>query len=356
MKKKILSIILAAAMVLGMAAFTGCGNSEDETALANSTGWPEGSEDGFIQVEGGRVLYHLYGKDKTGIPIIFLHGGPGGSCACFYKQSELGENHPVVMFNQLGNNGSDYTEGTTLEQAQELMTIDNYVDQVQAVVDYFGFDEFMIVGRSWGTMLAVEYAAAKQPEGLKGIILDGPFLNVDTWCEDAERLIKSLPEQDVCGEQMDGNEMWEVIRECEEAGTYNEDERYAAINKIYSGNFNSRFENEELVGESPSDAEVTEYTIEGLSVYNYMWGPSEFTCTGTLKGHDSTALLKEIEVPILYVCGEYDSGTPEAAYKYESMSNDAEVTVIGGCAHNASRERGTEFNAIIEGFADRISQ
>ena len=87
-----------------------------------------------------------------------------------------------------------------------------------------------------------------------------------------------------------------------------------------------------------------------------MWGPSEFSCTGTLKGHDSTHLLAGIDVPILYICGQFDSGTPEAAEWYISMTKDGELCVLPGCGHNASRERPEEFNAAVDAFADRASK
>ena len=198
-----------------------------------SEGWPEGQEEGFIPVDGGSVFYHFYGKDKTGIPIIFLHGGPGSTGECFFKQTALAENHPVVIYNQLGSTGSAFSEEiTTVEQAQEYLTIDHFVHEVQTVVDYFGFDEFVIVGRSWGTMLAVEYAAARKPKGLKGLVLNGPFLNVDVWCDDAQRLIRSLE---------GGDEYWKIIQECEASENFS-DERYSQINEIYSNHFYSRIE------------------------------------------------------------------------------------------------------------------
>ncbi len=260
---------------------------------SGSTGWPAGQEEGFIPVDGGRVFYHLYGKNKTGIPLIFLHGGPGGTGNCFFKQVALAKNHPVVIYNQLGSAGSEFAdEITTAEAAKKYLTIEHYVNEVQTVVDYFGFKEFMIVGRSWGTMLATEYAAAKQPAGLKGIVLDGPFLNVDTWCGDAQRLIQSLPELDVCGTKMNGAQMWTVVQECEASGAFYDDPRYAKINDIYSAYFNSRFENADCNDGTPSDSKVTKHQVSGVSVYNYMWGPSEFSCTGTLKGHASTCLLR----------------------------------------------------------------
>lgn len=339
-------LILIMNPALTMTMFTACSQQDarpdEKTAL--SEGWPEGYEEGLIPVDGGSVLYHFYGKDKEGIPILFLHGGPGGTGACFFKQTALAEEHPVVIYNQLGSPGSPFNDDiTTVDQAAQYLTIEHYVDEVQSVVNYFGFDEFIIVGRSWGTMLAVEYTAARKPEGLRGIILDGPFLNVDKWCEDARRLIKSLDK---------GDEYWKIVQECEESGAFCEDPGYEEVNDIYSKNFNSRVEG---ANEGTPVDYAAAHVVEDLSVYNYMWGPSEFSCTGTLKGHDSTKLLSSIKVPVLYICGEYDSGTPEAAKWYGSMTPDVEICVLPGCAHNASRERPQEFNAVVDAFAGRVS-
>ena len=309
----------------------------------SDNGWPPGQEQGLIPVDGGQVLYHYYGKDKRGIPIIFLHGGPGSNGACFFKQTALASDHPLVIYNQLGSTGSPFSdEISTTDQALPYLTIGHFVDEVQTVVDYFGFEEFIICGRSWGSMLAVEYAAAKQPAGLKGIILDGPFLNVDRWCQDAERLIKSLD---------NGEEYWETVKKCEENGDFDSPE-YTRIDEIYSDNFYSRVNGAN--DGTPEDTPAA-HIIPDLSVYNYMWGPSEFSCTGTLKGHDSTALLERISVPVLYICGEYDSGTPEAAKWYLSMTPNGEMCVLPGCGHNASRERPEEFNAVVDAFANRAA-
>lgn len=308
----------------------------------DENGWPEGQEEGLIKVDGGSVLYHYYGKDKPGIPIIFLHGGPGADGTYFFKQTALAQTHPIVIYNQLGSNGSPFSEDiTTAEEAEKLLTIEHFVNEVETVVDYFGFDEFIICGRSWGTMLAVEYAAAKQPAGLKGIILDGPFLNVDRWISDAERLIRSLD---------DGDRYWQIVTKCEKEGRFDSPE-YKEVDEIYSDHFYNRVKGAN--DGTPVDS-APSHTIPGLSVYDYMWGPSEFSCTGTLKGHDSTKLLAQIHVPVLYICGQFDSGTPEAANWYISMTPDAGLCVLPGCGHNAARERPEEFNAAVGAFADRI--
>lgn len=150
--------------------------------------------------------------------------------------------------------------------------------------------------------------------------------------------------------------MWQVVQECEASGAFYKDDRYTEINYIYSAYFNSRFENADANKGTPSDYGVTQHSVPDVGVYEYMWGPSEFSCTGTLKGHDSTRLLSKIKVPILYICGQYDSGSPEAAQAYFAKTNVGEITVLPGCAHNASRERPDEFNTAITAFANRLNK
>lgn len=310
--------------------------------IVDEFGWPADCETGYIDVAGGQVDYRLYGKDQPGTAVIILHGGPGGTAAELWKQYAIGQNRPVVFFDQLGSEGSLVSKDIrNFDDFKKYCTIEKFIDQLDAVVNRFDFDEFIFLGHSWGTMLAVEYTAAKRPANLKGLVLAGPFLSVDRWLADAERLIKTLP---------DGEEMWRKIQECVSAGEY--DEEYDKINEIYSNNFYSRTEGAFDGTPSLTDTPV----ISGDDVYNYMWGPTEFSCTGTLQGHDSTPLLKKIDVPILYLCGEHDSGTPEAAKEYVTLTPNGEISVLPGCAHDAPRERPLEFNAIVNAFAEAVTQ
>ena len=360
LNKKYLWLLLVLVLALSLMLLSACGAEEageeaaeeaaEETTeeateetpaeAADTGGWAEGITTGYIPVDGGQVFYRMYGADKPGTPVIFLHGGPGSSSYYFFKQYAVGENRPVVFYNQLGSAGSDVSdEYTTADQVKELFTIEHFVDEVETVVEYFDFDEFVILGHSWGSMLALEYAAAKQPENLKGLILAGPFLKVETWIDDAGRLIRSLP---------DGDAMWETIQQCEASGEYGDE--YAKINEIYSNNFYNR--NPGSMDGTPEEPETK--VVDGVDVYNYMWGPSEFSCTGTLQGHDSTPLLAKIDVPVLYLCGEYDSGSPEAAKYYNSMTKNGEICVLPGCGHDAPRERPEEYNAVVDAFAARV--
>src|SRR5262249_56000851 len=53
-------------------------------------------------------------------------------------------------------------------------------------------------------------------------------------------------------------------------------------------------------------------TLEGLgqSVYRTMWGPSEFTATGSLSTYERGEQLKALNLPVLFTAGRYDEATP----------------------------------------------
>ena len=64
-----------------------------------------------------------------------------------------------------------------------------------------------------------------------------------------------------------------------------------------------------------------------------MWGPSEFTTTGSLKGADLLPRLHEITVPALLICGEHDEASPETILKYRDALAQGEVAVIPDASH-----------------------
>lgn len=315
-------------------------NQEDNKFKADIPTWQAGGRTGHIPVKGGEVFFRIYGEDKLGIPLIFVHEGPGHSFLTFFKTTALAEDRPVVFYNQLGSNGSNIAEEfQNAGKLKELFTIERFTDELEVVVEYFGFKEYVLIGHSWGTMLAIEYAGTKKAVGLKGIVLVGPFLNVDLWLLDAKRLIKSLP---------DGDKKWQVVKECEATGNYTEE--YEKINSIYSNTFFNRTEGPDI--KSPPEPE--KQNIEGFDVYNHMWGPTEFSCTGFLQGHDSTRLLKNINVPILYISGEYDSGSPAAANYYKTLTPNGKVVVVQGTGHETPRENPQEFMKIVRSFFSEL--
>lgn len=158
MKRNFIVCTLTFCLAIGVCVMAACSSSADKyKPVFKSTtdegkdlyDWPAGSETGMIDVPGGKVPYRVYGKEKKGTPLICVHGGPGGNYSCFYKQIPIAEDRPVIMYNQLGSPLSEVDEEyQTPEKVKTLFTIDRYCDELDAVINYFELNNFILYGTS----------------------------------------------------------------------------------------------------------------------------------------------------------------------------------------------------------------
>ena len=148
---------------------------------------------GFVDVPGGRVAFRIMGRSTGGVPLIVIHGGPGGS-SCAYPSTLTGiaAERPVVMYDQLGSGYSDRIRSTDLET---LAVLPRFVEEVSAIRDELGLDEVHILGHSWGGTVALEYLLAAAPTGVLSVTLVGPLIGTDRWLEDANDLVAQLSEE-----------------------------------------------------------------------------------------------------------------------------------------------------------------
>jgi len=142
--------------------------------------------EGFVDVKGGKIWYRVTGQGRQ-TPILMLHGGPGTPSYYLNPLSPLGKDRKVITFDQLGCGRSDAISDTT------LMTIDNFVDQVNTLLSALQIGKVHLYGHSWGTMLGVDYYL-KYPQKIKSLILASPCLSVHMWVRDADSLISTLPD------------------------------------------------------------------------------------------------------------------------------------------------------------------
>jgi len=284
------------------------------------------SGDGFVEVEGGKIWYGIMGEgDNT--PLLCMHGGPGGTSRSFYHLSEISEDRPVIMFDQLGSGKSDHHKDTS------LLEVKKFVEQVEAIRAELQLNEFYLVGSSWGTALALEYYT-KYPEGVKGIIFNSPYFSTAIWSEDAKMLIANLPDS-----------IQTAIEVAERDSSFNTD-AYAAANTFFLSKHGRR---NELI-KHPYD---TATSYGSAFVYNYMWGPSEFTAKGTLKNYDNTSNLKKVQVPTLFTTGEFDEARPETVKELSQLVEGAEFVVIPNAAHYSLNDNRP---AVVKAMKDFIAK
>jgi proline iminopeptidase len=81
-----------------------------------------------------------------------------------------------------------------------------------------------------------------------------------------------------------------------------------------------------------------------------MWGPSEFTITGTLRKLNLLPDLHEIKVPVLLVCGDHDEAGTKTVKDYQTAFSDARLAVIPNASHLHHLEQPGIFKEIVNRF------
>ena len=193
-----------------------------------------------------------------------------------------------------------------------------------------GLDEVHILGHSWGTMLAVDYMLT-EPQGVQSLVLASAALSIPRWLADTDSLLRTLPDS-----------IQAVVLQHEDAGTTDSPEYQAAVAVFYQ-QFLSRSD--------PWSPEMdSTFAHMGFDVYGYMWGPSEFTATGSLKDYDRTDRLGELNLPVLFTTGRYDEATPQTVEYYQSLVPGARLEILEESAHMTMLDQPGEYVDVVRRF------
>jgi proline iminopeptidase len=87
-----------------------------------------------------------------------------------------------------------------------------------------------------------------------------------------------------------------------------------------------------------------------MVIYTHLWGPSEFTATGTLKGYERVDRLKELKLPVLFTCGEFDEAAPATTRYYSSVTPGSEVVVLKRASPCHLFEQPDQCNSVVRRF------
>ena len=138
-------------------------------------------------------LHTLYLEEcgvPEGLPILFLHGGPGAGCEPMHRRFFDPQRYRIVLFDQRGSGQSS--------PHAELRgnTTGDLVADIEKLREHLGIDRWLVFGGSWGSTLALAYAET-HPERVLGLILRGIFLCRDRdihwfYQEGASRLFPDL--------------------------------------------------------------------------------------------------------------------------------------------------------------------
>ena len=280
--------------------------------------------EGTVQVPGGNVWYHIEG-DGPGTPLLMLHGGPGAGWDYFEPMIALGDERPIVFYDQLGCGKSDIPDGTS------LWTVKRFTEEVSAVRAALGLERIHLLGHSWGGWLAIEYLLGK-PAGIASLTLVNTSASARAFEAGCVRLLKDLPE-----------DIQQTIERCEAEGK-TDDPQYQMASFAFLQKHLCRIQ------PWPDCMARTGANVAASPVYRYMWGPSEFTCTGPLASWDRSGRLNEITAPTLVVSGPHDEMVPELAEELHAGIPASELAMIQETSHTPWIERPDAFFDVLRPF------
>lgn len=122
-----------------------------------------------LAVDEPHELYLEESGNPDGIPVLVVHGGPGGGCEDYHRRFFDAERFRIILMDQRGAGRS-----TPLAELEGNST-DTLVQDMETIRQFLGIDRWLLFGGSWGSTLSLVYAEA-YPERVLGLVLRGIFL------------------------------------------------------------------------------------------------------------------------------------------------------------------------------------
>ena len=272
-------------------------------------------QDGFVDANGVMIYYTMMGR---GEPLLILHGGPGASHDYFLPYLlPLARHHKVIFIDERGSGKSQKLED------RAAYTVENMVEDVEAVRQGLGLGKINLLGHSYGGALAQAYAL-KYQRNLSRLIL------ASTWSSSA-----AMNEVFVRMKQNMAPELRERIDRLEAQGLFR--------GKDYEKN---RYSNEYMIaawGEGyfpyvyhnrPDPNYDPTALGNAWDLYREMWGEhGEFIIDGNLKSVEYTDRLPGIKVPTLMVVGEHDECEPALSQVMHEKIAGSKMVVLPNSGH-----------------------
>ena len=123
---------------------------------------------GHLKVSDGHRLYYEVCGNPQGIPVLFIHGGPGGGFSDSDKTFFNPNVYKVVFFDQRGAGRSQP------RSSLKANTTDHLVADINCLLNYLKIEKVFLFGGSWGSTLSLIYSI-RYPGKVTGMLLRGIF-------------------------------------------------------------------------------------------------------------------------------------------------------------------------------------
>jgi len=291
-------------------------------------------QEGFVDVNGLMIYYKTIGR---GAPLMIVHGGPGASHDYFLPYLlPLARTNRLIFIDERGSGRSSKLEDV------HGYTVENMVEDVEAVRVALGLGKITLLGHSVGGVLAQAYAL-KYQKNLTHLILASTFSSTVELNKIFVRMKENM-----------APELRDRIDKMEAAGLYGkgkgyENGRYTPEYLIAAwgeGYFPYLYQNRPDPNYDPIGSGVMAWDL-----YREMWGEhGEFIVEGNLKSVEYTEKLAAIHVPTLITVGDHDECDPSLSRAMQEKISGSKWLVLPKSGHMTFVDQTEMYLKAVDGF------
>lgn len=290
---------------------------------------------GFVDAGGVMIYYKEFGK---GEPLMIVHGGPGASHDYFLPYLiPLARHNRLIFIDERGSGQSEKLDDVT------KYTVENMVEDVEAVRKALGLGKINLLGHSFGGVLAQAYAL-KYQENLSHLVLCSTFASTSEMNQVFVKIKENM-----------SPELRNRINKMESEGLYGhglpyEQNRYTTEYMIAAwgeGYFPYLYQRNPDPAYDPT---------EGFSwtLYREMWGSDgEYVIDGNLKSVEYVDRLNTIKVPTLVNCGDHDECAPSLSEEMHAKIPGSKLVIFPKSGHMTFVDQPDLFIKTVDGFLNQ---
>ncbi len=290
----------------------------------------------MIPIQTVKGIFNVWTKRVGNNPktkVLLLHGGPGATHEYFecFDSFFPQEGFEYYYYDQLGSAYSDNPNDSS------LWNIDRFVEEVETVRKALKMDSsnFILLGHSWGGILATEYAL-KYQRNLKGLVISNMVPSVPEYNAYANNVLAPKLPKDILAK----------IRSYEAKEDY--------TNPTYLQLIADNYYPEHVLRMPPAtwpDPVKRAFAKMNYPLYLQMQGPSEFGIVGnaSLKNWNRKPDLNKIKVPVLSIGGEFDTMDPKAMEEIAKLVQNGQYLYCSKGSHMSMYDdQQTYFTGLIK--------
>lgn len=287
----------------------------------------------YYSVSGARIWTVTVGK---GDPIITIAGGPGGAHPGMRDYDSLSPSNTIVYFDAFGRGKSD-----TAKNVKEY-SLQRDIDDLEGLRKAMGFARIIVLGHSYGTVVAQGYAL-QYGQYVSKLILVAPFHSNAMWQENDDNYNREI--------RVNYPEVWDTLMTLRKQGFRSSDSIHQVVYGRIPYGFTYAY-NPENFTRSRTGGKYKNYPnrFNTRLYYQLVGKDGDFVVGNDIGRFDYRQQLKNLKMPVIIIAGRYDRvSVPWMAVKYKQYCPKAQFVLLEKSGHNPQvEESGKTFGLIRE--------